>query len=113
MDDLAPDRLTFLGRRLPSWVELRVMIVAPSHRLACHQADWPDAIVVVEEGALDLECLGGSRQRFVAGDVLSLRGLPLRALHNPGPAPAVLSIVSRRQAPMSLGSAGRLNGDGR
>jgi hypothetical protein len=113
MDAAGPERLTFLGRRLPSWVELRVMIIAPNHRLACHQADWPDAIIVVEEGTLDLECLGGSRQRFVAGDVLSLCDLPLRALHNPGPEPAVLSIVSRRQAPMSLGPAGRLNDDGR
>jgi quercetin dioxygenase-like cupin family protein len=95
MADLDPERLSFLGRRLPSWVELRVVVVAPGHRLAYHQADWRDAVVVVEGGTLDLECLGGGRQRFVRGDLLCLHGLSLRALHNPGHEPAVLAVVSR------------------
>jgi hypothetical protein len=86
MDDPDAERLSFLGRRLPSWVELR---------LAFDQADWRDAIVVVERGALELECRGGSRRRFVRGDLLWLDGLPLRALHNPGRAPAVLTVVAR------------------
>jgi quercetin dioxygenase-like cupin family protein len=106
------ERLSFLGRRLPPWVELRVMVVAPGHRLASHQADWRDALVVVEGGELEVECLGGSRQRFVCGDLLWLHDLPLRALHNRGGEPAVLTVVTRRQAPMSLGPAGRLNSDG-
>jgi hypothetical protein len=95
MDDLDSGRLSFLGRRLPSWVELRVVIVAPGHILAFDPADWRDAIVVIEGGALDLECPGGNRQRFVRGDLLCLRGLSLRALHNPGLEPAVLAVVSR------------------
>jgi quercetin dioxygenase-like cupin family protein len=94
-DDLDRERLSFLGRRLPSWVEMRVVVVAPGHRLAFDQADWRDAVVVVEGGALDLECLGGRRQRFVRGDLLSLHGMSLRALHNPGHEPAVLAVVSR------------------
>jgi hypothetical protein len=96
MDDLGPEWLSFLGRRLPSWVRLRLVIVTPGHRLAYDQADWRDAVVVVEGGALDLECLGGTLQRFVRGDLLCLHGLSLRALHNPGPEPAVLAVVSRR-----------------
>jgi quercetin dioxygenase-like cupin family protein len=104
-----PERLSFLGRRLPSWVELKTVVLEPGHRLAFDQADWRDAIVVVEGGALELECLGGSRERFVRGDLLWLCGLPLRALHNPGREPVVLSVVARRRAPMSLGPPGRLN----
>jgi hypothetical protein len=97
MDDLDPERVSFLGRRLPSWAQLRVVVVAPRHRLAYDEADWHDAIVVVEAGAIDLECVGGSRQRIVRGDLLWLSGLALRSLHNPWPEPAVLAAVSRRQ----------------
>jgi hypothetical protein len=100
MEDLGPHRLSFLGRRLPSWVELRVVVVAPGHRLAFHPEGWPDALVVVEGGELGVEWLGGSRQHFICGDLLWLGGLPLRALHNPGCEPAVLTLVSRRQGPM-------------
>jgi hypothetical protein len=96
MDHLGPGRVSFLSGRLPSWAQLRVVVVAPSDRLAYDEADWRDAIVVVEAGAIDLECLGGSRQRIVRGDLLWLSGLTLRALHNPGPEPAVLAAVSRR-----------------
>jgi quercetin dioxygenase-like cupin family protein len=103
MDGPGPERLSFLGRRLPSWVELRVVVVAPGHRLAFHPADWRDAVVVVEGGELEVEWLGGSCQRFVRGDLLCLSGLPLRALHNPGREPTVLAVVSRRPAPMGLG----------
>jgi len=111
MDDPGPERLSFLGRRLPSWVELRIVVVAPGHTLPYDQAAWRDAIVVVEDGALELECLGGSRQRLVRGDLLWLTRLPLRALHNPGRDPAVLTVVSRRRAPMSSGPTGCLNSD--
>jgi hypothetical protein len=111
-DDPAPAALSFLGGRLPPWAELRTVVLAPGHRLAFDQADWRDAIVAVEGGALELECPGGSRRRFVRGDLLCLDGVPLRALHNPGRVPTVLSVVSRRRGPMSPGPAGRLNGDG-
>jgi hypothetical protein len=109
MDGPGPERLSFLGGRLPPWAERRMVVVEPGHRLAVDQADWRDAIVAVEGGVLELECQGGSRQRFVRGDLLWLCGLPLRTLHNPGRAPAILTVVARRRAPMSLGPAGRLN----
>lgn len=109
MDDLGPERLSFLGRQLPSWVELRVVVVAPGHGLAYESADWGDAVVVVEGGELGVEWLGGSCQRFLRGDLLWLSGLPLRELHNPGPETAVLAVVSRRQRPISLRPAGSPN----
>jgi len=110
MDDGAGrDRLSFLGRRLPPGFELRVVTVAPGHQRAYDQAEWRDALVIVERGEIDLECLGGSWQRFGRGDVLWLDGLPLRQLHNRGREPAVLVAVSRRRP----GPALRCRGPGR
>jgi hypothetical protein len=34
------------------------------------ETDWQDAIVVVERGEIEVECLGGRRRRFESGDVL-------------------------------------------
>lgn len=75
---------------------LRVVAVAAGGERPFDEAEWRDAIVVVERGEIELECLGGGRQRFGRGDVLWLVGLPLRALQNPGREPAVLVAVSRR-----------------
>jgi hypothetical protein len=81
----------------PSRFELRVTAVAPGDTLAYRESDWRDALVVVEQGAIDLEWLGGSRQRFGSGAVLWLAGLRLRALDNQGLEPALLLAVSRRR----------------
>jgi hypothetical protein len=61
-------------------------------------AEWFDALVVVEQGEVDLECHAGGRARFKRGDVLWFTGLPLCALHNPGPDAAVLVAISRVRA---------------
>jgi hypothetical protein len=90
-------RLSLLGRRLPPEVELRVVAVPPSRVRAYDEVEWRDALVVVERGEIDVECLGGSRKSFRRGDVLWLVGLPLRGLRNLGHEPAVLAAVSRRR----------------
>jgi quercetin dioxygenase-like cupin family protein len=92
-----PERLSFLGRLLPSGFEMRVMVVDPGDTTAYQESDWRDALVVVERGAIQLEASGGIRRDFATGDVLCLVGLSLRALHNRGPEPAVLVAVSRKQ----------------
>jgi hypothetical protein len=92
------DRPSLLPAPLPSRFELRVTRVAPGHTLAYRDSDWRDALVVVERGAVELEWLGGARQRFGCGAVLWLAGLRLRALDNRGFEPAVLLAVSRRRA---------------
>ena len=61
-------------------------------------AEWRGALVVVEHGQIELECLDGSRHCFGRGDVLWLDPLPLRALHNRGHTSAVLVAVSRQPA---------------
>jgi hypothetical protein len=97
VDDGDSGRLSFLGRGLPSPFVLWMVTLGPGHTLPYDEADWRDAVVVVEAGEIDLVCLGGGRQRFVPGDVLRLSGLPLRNLRNPWPEPAVLVAVARRE----------------
>jgi hypothetical protein len=95
-------RLSFLGRQLSPSFERRTVSVAPGHVRAYVESDWLDALVVVERGEIELECLDGKRQRFVRGDSLWLSGLPLKLLRNPGDEPALLVAVSRRPARLTL-----------
>ena len=94
MDD-GREQLSFLGRGVPPAFELRVVTVAPGRARAFVDAEWRDALVLVERGEIELECTSGSRRGLKHGDVLWLVGLPLRALHNRGSEPAVLVAVSR------------------
>ena len=62
------------------------------------EADWEGALVVVEDGVIELECVRGGRRRFETGAVLWLSGIPLVAMHNPGPTAALVVAVFRRGA---------------
>jgi glyoxylase-like metal-dependent hydrolase (beta-lactamase superfamily II) len=93
-DDRSP--LSFLGRQLPPAFERRVVVLAPEHSWVYEDAEWRGALVVVEQGQIELECLDGSRHYFGRGDVLWLERLPLRALHTHGHTSAVLVAVSRQ-----------------
>jgi quercetin dioxygenase-like cupin family protein len=90
--------LTLLGRPLPPAFELRVVTLTPGDERPFDEAEWRDALVVVERGEIELEFLAGADWRCRRGDVLWLSGLPLRALHGRGREPAVLASVSRRSA---------------
>jgi Cupin domain len=76
--------------------DVRVVEVPPGGERPCPAGEWDDALLVVDRGEIELDCAGGSRRRFGRGAVLGFRGLPVRALRNPGPEPAVLVAVSRR-----------------
>lgn len=95
MEEGRADWLSFLRSRLSPAFEVRVTAVAPGRERTYHEADWRDALVVVDRGSVELESLDGSRERFARDDVLWLEGLPLRALHNCGGEPAVLLAISR------------------
>jgi quercetin dioxygenase-like cupin family protein len=94
---LDAQRLSFLGRRLAPGFVVRVVVVAPGAERDYDEADWRDAIVVVEWGEIVLEPRAGRSYRFERGDVLWLQGLALRALRNRGREPAVLVAVARRR----------------
>jgi hypothetical protein len=93
--DADRERFTLLGRCLPGGLRRREVVLAPAESLPYVEADWRDALVVVEQGAIEIECARGGRRSFKAGDVLFLTGLGLRTLHNHGLEPALLSAVSR------------------
>ncbi len=104
-------RLSFLHGKLPPGFELEVVRVEPGGVRPFRDADWWDSLVVVEHGEIELECTRGGRRRFVEGAVLWLVGLPLVALHNPGPEPVLMSAVSRSKTrAMNSDRPGGLNG---
>lgn len=94
-----PDDREPSPRRLGSAFVTRVVTVAVgcSHRY--DPDEWRDALVVIQCGEVELETASGVRRSFGRGAVLWLDGLPLRALNNHGPDPAVLVAVSRRGTP--------------
>jgi hypothetical protein len=101
-------RLSFLGRPLPPAFALLVITLAPGRDRPFDPAEWRDAVAVVERGLVELEDARGDRVRLGRGAVLSLAGLRVRALRNPGGEPAVLAVVRRRAArrPGSGGAGG-------
>ena len=70
----------YLGPSVPDEFDVRRVVVTPGAERLFVEAEWRDAIVVVESGGLELESSSGPRWRFGRGDVLWLIGLPLRAL---------------------------------
>ncbi|QYG91923.1 hypothetical protein HC251_05360 [Iamia sp. SCSIO 61187] len=84
------------AQRHPRRFAHRVVILAPGEARPYVAAEWTDALVVVADGAVELEGLGGERRRLARGAVLWLVGLPLRAVRNESHHPAVIVAVSRR-----------------
>ena len=87
--------VSLLGRRLPPWIELHVVVIPPG---CAHRFDpdhWRGALIVVERGAIELELLTGRRLACAQGYIGTLSGMSLRALHNKGDPTAVIAAVSR------------------
>jgi hypothetical protein len=73
----------------------RTVTVAAGCELPYERGDWADAIVLVQRGELELECLGGTRACFATGALLCFDCLPLRTMRAAGGAPAHLIAISR------------------
>ena len=99
-DDNRP--LDLSGRLGPAFLTTAIVIEAGSARQV-DEADWRDALVVIESGVLEVETLSGCRRRFGPGDILFLTGLSLVLLHNLGPDDVVLRAVSRRRGTAGSG----------
>jgi hypothetical protein len=100
-------RLSLLGRRIPAWAQLRIVAIEPGCRRAYDPAEWRGALVVVERGEIELECPSGARWRFEEGAVMSLAGLPIRALCNERSATVLLTALSRADHFSGPGSSRR------
>jgi hypothetical protein len=74
---------------------VRAVAVAPGEDLAYDEAQWRDALVVVQCGEIELRGVSGASRGFRQGDLLWLDQVPLAALHNPGAEPAVLLAIAR------------------
>jgi hypothetical protein len=80
-----------------------LVVVGPGAARQYDESEWRGAVVVVERGAIELECLSGGCRRFGRGAVLWLSPLPLRELRNTGAETAVLRAVARRTPKTSQG----------
>jgi mannose-6-phosphate isomerase-like protein (cupin superfamily) len=78
---------------LPVGFRRRVFRVAPG--LEIDASDLPDALFVVEQGELELECHAGRRQRLERGSMIPIARLPVSRIRNVGPGMLVLVAVSR------------------
>jgi mannose-6-phosphate isomerase-like protein (cupin superfamily) len=80
---------------LPTGFSRRVLRVAPGLELDLEATGVPDAIVVVEEGEVELECRSGTCRRFGRGSMIPIARLPVFRVRSVGPGPLVLVAVSR------------------
>ena len=87
---------SYPGGRLPSSFERRRVVLPPGSSRPFVDAEWRDALVTVESGELELECLRGGRRSFADGAILWFSDLGLRTMRNRGSIPTVLQAISRR-----------------
>ena len=80
---------------LPEGFSRRVFRVAPGLELGLDPDRLPDAVVVVEQGELELECRAGTCRRFGRGSMIPIARLPVSHLRSVGAGPLVLVAVSR------------------
>ena len=89
------DELPFLRGSLPGWLRRTRTVLAPGETLGSDAPPCAGALVVVEEGAIDVEGRGGGRVRLRAGAVLWCAGRSPGALCNRGAEPAILVSIFR------------------
>ena len=63
-DDARPEPLAFLGNPLPRWVSDGSSRSRPGDVRPYDEAEWRDALVIVEAGEVALECARGGRTTF-------------------------------------------------
>ena len=79
---------------LPAGFSRRVFEVAPGLELGLEPGGLTDAIVVVEQGELELECRRTCR-RFAPGSMIAVARLRVSRIRSVGSEPLVLVAVSR------------------
>ena len=85
------------SRSPPRGLRRRVFRVVPGDELGLEPDPLPDAMWVVEQGELELECRSGTRRRFGRGSMIPIARLPTAHLRSVGSGSLVLVAVSRGQ----------------
>lgn len=94
---LDPDLAEALGRPdLPPAFERFRLVLRPGEQRPTRPADWTGCLVLIERGAIEVDCDAGGMRSFVTGDLLALGWLPIHTLRNPCAAEASLVAVRRR-----------------
>lgn len=83
---------------LPPAFDRLTVTLGPGVARLTEATDWTDCLVLVEGGTVEVECEGGARRSFAAGDLLALECLPVRVLRNRSP-DEVRMIAIRRSEP--------------
>lgn len=91
---------------LPDGFAMSVYRAAPGRDLGLEPFPPRDAIVVVEQGELELECRAGACRRFGRGSMIPIARLPVAHLRSTGALPLVLVAVARAsdEFPRAAGS---------
>jgi quercetin dioxygenase-like cupin family protein len=76
---------------------VRTISVAPGSSLPYEAAEWRDALLFVESGEIAVDTACGLTWHFHKGDLLTLAGMPVAAIRNPGPEPALLLATERTE----------------
>lgn len=86
---------SLLGRPLPDLFVVSVVTLLPDEARRVDPGEWDDALVVVEQGNIEIEVTDGGRHTFERGAVLDLGGMSI-IMRNPGAGTAVVAAVRRR-----------------
>jgi quercetin dioxygenase-like cupin family protein len=91
---------TLLGRPIPESLSVVLLDIPAGGERPTHPSEWGSALVVVEEGSVEVESTSGAAGTFHRGDLLCLEWLAVRTLRNPGPEVARLVAIrpSRERA---------------
>ncbi len=90
--ELDPERLA----RDSALFSRRVGQLVPGREVRLDPAVWQDAIVFVEAGEIELECVSGERRRFARSAIVCFTPV-VRLLRNSGDVPVRLIAISRRE----------------
>ena len=74
---------------------MRIYRAAPGRDLGLEPAPPTDAIAVVEQGELELQCRAGACRRFERGSMIPLARLRVARLRSVGSRPLVLVAIAR------------------